>query len=527
MVRLLNVYTISAFVALGGVLFGFDISSISAILDTDQYKNFFGNPLGTRQGLITSAMAAGSLVGALLSSVLGDQLSRKVTIQIGTVFWCIGAAVQSASNGVGMLIAGRAIAGICIGLTSALVPIYQSEIAPRKIRGRVVSFQHLAITCGMTIQYFIEYGCSFIESTAAFRIPWAIQAVPAIILCIGLFWFPRSPRWLASKDRWDEVLTVLAFLRTTKNDINDPLVLAEYREIEDQIRFEREIDSNSLRELLSKKMRRRVLLALAIQMLGQLTGANMLNYYVVYVFRSAGIPNPRLAASFQYVIKIFMTMPAVLWADKWGRRPILFVGAVTMGLWFFVIGGLFMRYGEPDPVLNQPYTWVIINHPAVSRSIQACCYLATATFSTSWGPVSWIYPPEVVPLRIRSISVSLALATNWITNYALGLGVPPLLRSIRWRLFFLFGSFNLAAAVTVWFAAPETKLRTLEEMDEIFEHEEPLWKSFLSWRESNSLDKLAHDIEMGTLRITKVVHVDLSDGHPALDRRPGKLENAE
>ncbi|KAK9311671.1 general substrate transporter [Lipomyces starkeyi] len=504
MVRLLNVYTISAFVALGGVLFGSDISSISAIIGTDQYKNFFGNPLGTRQGLITSAMAAGSLIGALSSSVLADQLSRKVTIQIGTVFWCIGAALQSASNGVGMLISGRAISGICIGLTSSLVPIYQSEIAPRNIRGRVVSFQFLGITSGMMIQYYIEYGCSFIDSTAAFRIPWAIPAIPAIVLFIGLFWFPRSPRWLASKDRWDETLTVLASLRTTKNDINDSLVLAEYREIEDQIRFERERDSNSLRELLSKKMRVRVLLALAIQMLAQLSGATMLNYYIVYVFQSAGVPNPRLAASFQYVIKVFMTMIAILWADKWGRRPILLVGAVTMG---FVV----LRHC----------------HPSVSRSIQACCYLANATFSASWGPVSWIYPPEVVPLRIRSISVSLAFATNWITNYAVGFGVPPLLRSIRWRLFFLFGSFNIAAAVTVWFTAPETKLRTLEEMDEVFEHEQPLWKSFLSWRESNTLDELAHDIEMGTSRITGAVPVDSSDGHRALDKPPGKLENAK
>ncbi|KAK9372293.1 general substrate transporter [Lipomyces chichibuensis] len=527
MVHVLNVYTISAFVALGGLLFGFDISSISGIVDTDQYKNFYGNPLGTTQGLITSAMAGGSLIGALSSSVLGDLLSRKVTIQIGTVFWCIGAALQSASNGIAMLITGRALAGICIGLTSALVPIYQSEIAPRKIRGRVVSFQHFAITCGMTIQYFVEYGCSFIDSTAAFRIPWAIQAVPAIILGIGLFWFPRSPRWLASKDRWDEALKVLAFLRTTKNDINDPLVLAEYREIEDQIRFEREIDSSSLRELISKKMRKRVLLAMAIQMLGQLSGANMLNYYIVYVFQSAGVSNPKLAASFQYLIKVFLTIPAVLWADKWGRRPFLLVGAVIMGFWFFVIGGLFMRYGQPDPVLNQPYTWVIIDHPAVSRTIQACCYLATATFSASWGPVSWIYPPEIVPLRIRSMSVSLALATNWTTNYALGFGVPPLLRSIRWRLFFLFGSFNLLAAVTVWFTAPETKLRTLEEMDEIFEHEKPLWKSFFSFRESNSLDRLAHDIEMEKLGISSVGHTDSSDGRRSFDRLPGKLENGE
>ncbi|KAK9372734.1 general substrate transporter [Lipomyces chichibuensis] len=519
MVRLLNVYTISAFVALGGVLYGFDVSSISGIVDTDQYKNFYNNPLGTRQGLITSAMAAGSIVGALSSSVLGDQLSRKVTIQIGAVFWCIGAALQSASNGVAMLITGRAIAGICVGLTSALVPVYQSEIAPRKIRGRVVSFQSIAITCGMALQYFIEYGCSFIDSTASFRIPWAIQAVPGIILFTGLFWFPRSPRWLASKDQWEEALTVLAFLRTTKKDINDPHVLAEYREIEDQIKSEREIDSSLLRELVSKKMRRRVLLAMAIQLLGQLSGANLLNYYIVYLFQSASVPNPRLAASFQYLIKLLMTMTAVLRADKWGRRPILLVGAVTMGTWFFVIGGLFMRYGEPNPILNQPYTWVVISQPAVTRSIQAFCYLATATYSASWGPIAWVYPPEVVPLRIRSISVSLALATHWITNYALGFGIPPLLRSIRWRLFFVFGSFNFVAAITVWFTAPETKLRTLEEMDEVFEHGKPLWNSFSSFRESNSLDMLARDIEMGTT----VVH-NASYGHAADGRLSGKLE---
>ncbi|KAJ8096549.1 general substrate transporter [Lipomyces tetrasporus] len=222
MVRLLIVYTISTFVVLAGVLFGFDISSISGVVGTDQYRNFFGDPLGTRQGGITSGMAAGSLVGALSSSFL----------------WCIGAATQSASNGVAMLIAGRIVSGVCIGLTSSLVPIYQSEIAPHKIRGRIIVFQTLAITAGIMIQYFIQYGCSFIDSEAAFRIPWAIQAILAIFLIIGLFWLPRSP--------------VLAYLRTGIGDINDPLVLAEYKEIEDQISTEREENSNSYRELFSR-----------------------------------------------------------------------------------------------------------------------------------------------------------------------------------------------------------------------------------------------------------------------------------
>ncbi|KAK9482484.1 general substrate transporter [Lipomyces starkeyi] len=291
MVRLLNVYTISAVAALGGMLFGFDIASMSGVLGTDQYKEYYGNPLGARQGAITSALAAGSLVGALSSSFLGDWLSRKVSIQIGTVLWCIGASLQSASTGVPMLIIGRIIAGLCIGLTSSLVPIYQAEIAPRKIRGRVVALQHSALAWGIMIQYFIQYGCSFLDSQAAFRLPWAIQAVPAIILFTGLFWFPRSPRWLATKDRWDEVLRVLAFLRTPNCDINDPLVLAEYKEIEEQIHAEREEESASYRELFGKKMRKRLLLGMAIQAWSQLTGINLLLYFIVYILESAGISN--------------------------------------------------------------------------------------------------------------------------------------------------------------------------------------------------------------------------------------------
>ncbi|KAK9243443.1 general substrate transporter [Lipomyces tetrasporus] len=504
MVRILNVYTISIFAALGGVLFGFDIASISGVINTDQYKNFYGNPLGVRQGIITASMATGSLVGALSSGVLGDRLSRKGAIQVGTIFWCIGAALQSASIGVGMLVAGRAIAGICVGLTSTLVPIYQSEIAPRKIRGRIVSFQHFAITWGILIQYFIEYGCSFLDSQAAFRLPWAIQAIPAIILFIGLFFLPFSPRWLASRDRWDEALRVLAFLRTTTTDINDPLVLAEYREIEDQLRSEREGASDSLRELFSKALRKRVFLAMVIQMWGQLTGANMLNYYIVYIFDAAGVPNSNFAASILYIIKVVMTLPAIMWCDKWGRRPILLIGALAMGLWLFLIGGVFWQYGEPNSISDQPFTWIVVGNSNATRSIQACCYLAIATFAVAWGPVSWIYPPEIVPLRIRAKSVSLALATNWTTNFGLGFAVPPLFRSISWRVFFIFGSFNIAAFVNVWFAAPETKQHTLEEMDEVFEHGRPPWKSFLNWKETNRLEMLANDIETGTLMIRQL-----------------------
>ncbi|KAK9326351.1 general substrate transporter [Lipomyces orientalis] len=499
MVQLLNVYTISTFVALAGMLFGFDISSISGVVGTDQYKDFFGNPLGTRQGGITGAMAAGSLVGALSSSYLGDKFSRKIAIQCGAIFWCLGAAIQSASNGVPMLIAGRVVSGLCIGLTSSLVPIYQSEIAPRKIRGRIVVFQMFAITWGIMIQYFIQYGCSFIDSEASFRIPWAIQAVPAIFLIIGLFWLPRSPRWLASVDRWDEALRVLAFLRSAVGDINDPLVLAEYKEIEDQIRTEREESSNSFRELFSRKIRGRLFLSMAIQMWSQLSGMNVMMYYIVYVLKSAGVGNTTLASSIQYIINMVMTIPCLIWIDQWGRRPSLLIGAIFMSIWFFVIGSVLLQYGQPNPVANQPYTWVILENTAASKTILAASYLAVATFAVAWAPISWIYPPEVAPIRVRAKSVALATSANWATNFALGFAVPPLLRSIKWGMFFLFAGFNIGAFINVLVALPETKQRTLEEMDEIFEHGKPLWKSFTGVGDTNKLDRLAREIELGLL----------------------------
>ncbi|KAK9327299.1 general substrate transporter [Lipomyces starkeyi] len=319
MVRLLNVYTISSFVALGGVLYGFDVASMSGIVGTHQYKAYYGNPLGATQGCITGAIAAGSLVGALCSAVLGDWMSRKVAIQLGTIAWCVGASLQAASNGVALLIMGRIVAGFCIGVTSALIPIYQSEIAPRKIRGRIVSLQHFAICLGILIQYFVQYGCSFLDSQAVFRLPWALQTMPAILLFIGLFWLPRSPRWLASKDRWDEVL-------------------------------------------------------------------------------------------------------------------------------------------------------------------------------------QWIYPPEIVPLRIRAKTVSFSTATNWVTSFALSVALPPLLRAIRWHVFVIFGCLNVAAFIHVWFVLPETKQRTLEEMDEIFEHGDPAWRSFTGLRYKTShLDTLAREIEQDKL----------------------------
>jgi sugar porter (SP) family MFS transporter len=311
---------ICGFAAIGGGLFGFDISSMSGVLGTPAYKNYFNYPSRTRQGGITASMPAGSLVGALCSSFLADRLSRRTAIQIAALVWIVGAIFQAASNGVPLLCVGRVVGGWAIGVCSAIVPVYQSEIAPKNIRGRVVSLQQWAITWGILIQYFIQYGSSFIDggvnnpnqSSSAFRIPWGIQAVPGAILFIGLFFFPKSPRWLASKDRWEEALSVLAHLHGG-GDLNHPKVLAEYKEIEEALRFEREQAETSFGALMKPRIVKRVILGMSIQMWSQLCGMNIMMYYIVFIMRGAGIADELLTASIQYIINVAMVGRSHVW----------------------------------------------------------------------------------------------------------------------------------------------------------------------------------------------------------------------
>ncbi|KAF2500236.1 MFS sugar transporter-like protein [Lophium mytilinum] len=501
-----NIYAICAFAAIGGGLFGFDISSMSGVLGTNAYKNYFGNPAGYRQGGITASMPAGSLVGALASSFIADKLSRRTAIQIAAIIWIIGATLQTASNGIALLCIGRVVAGLCVGIASAIVPVYQAEIAPKEIRGRVVTLQQWAITWGILIQYFIQYGASFVDGgpkapnqgTAAFRIPWGIQIVPAFILFVGMFFLPRSPRWLASKDRWEEAIQVLAHLHGG-GDVNNPKVLAEYHEIEEALRFEREEAVSSYRALVAPRMFKRVILGMSIQMWSQLCGMNIMMYYIVYIMEGAGIANELLTSSIQYIINVALTLPAILYLDKFGRRPALLCGSFGMMTFLFISGALQASYGMPNPdKSNKAITWIVQDHQSVSKGIVACSYLFVATFATTWGPTSWTYPSEIFPSKIRAKAVSLATASNWAWNCALAFGVPPLLQNINWKMYMIFATFNGLALIHMFLTAPETKGKTLEEMDEVFDSGIPAWRGV---KKGSRLDELQSRIETGELKV--------------------------
>ncbi|KAM7201584.1 hypothetical protein V8F20_004812 [Naviculisporaceae sp. PSN 640] len=504
-----NVYFICAFAAIGGGLFGFDISSMSGVLGTTAYKNYFGNPISYRQGAITASMPAGSLVGSLFSSFLADRYSRKVALQISCLLWIIGSILMAAAQNIPMLCIGRVICGLCVGIASSVVPIYQSEIAPKEIRGRVVSLQQWAITWGILIQYFIQFGAAQIgggpedpdQPAAAFRIPWGVQMVPAFILLIGLFCCPYSPRWLASKDRWEEALVVLAALHG-KGDINHPKVLAQYQEIEEALRIEREQSTTSFKALVEPRMLKRVALGMSIQMWSQLCGMNIMMYYIVYIMATAKIASPLATASIQYVINVVMTLPAIIFLDKWGRRYSLILGSFGMMTWLFISGALQQYYGRANTddirtADTSDITWVVINNKPVSSAIVACSYLFVATFATTWGPVSWTYPSEIFPSKVRAKAVSLSTAANWFWNMVLAFAVPPLLWNISYKMYYIFAAFNGAAFIHMTLMAPETKGYTLEEMDEVFDSGLPAWKR----KKTSRLEELERAIETGQVKV--------------------------
>ncbi|KIL54556.1 hypothetical protein M378DRAFT_168849 [Amanita muscaria Koide BX008] len=442
---------------------------MSGVLNNDAYLNTFQNPDPGAQGAIVAAMPAGSFIGALAVMQLADRIGRRKTIILSGIIWVIGSILQCASVNRGMLVVGRIISGLSVGLASAVVPIYQSEITAPSIRGRMVSLQQWSITWGILIQYFIQFGCSYINGAASFRIPWGLQMIPAIILSLGMIVFPESPRWLFDKGHEEEALQVLADLHG-KGDKHNELVQLEYEEIKQQVYYEREEGAKSYLDLLKPGNPRRVFLGSALQMWSQLSGMNIMMYYIVYVFQGAGLTGRRadlIASSVQYVLNVAFTVPAIIYIDKWGRRPMLLAGTLLMGFFLYLVGGLQGRFGQWGTVGGSS-VWVINDNPAATKAIIVCSYFFVCSFAITMGPVSWTYPAELYSLKIRGKAVSLATLTNWAFNTALAFAVPPGLATIAWRTYFIFGTFNFAAFIHIFFMYPETVGRTLEEIEDIF-----------------------------------------------------------
>lgn len=288
-----------------------------------------------------------------------------------------------------MMVVARAIAGLGIGVLSMVVPLYQSELAPKHIRGRLISLQQLMITVGLMVSFWAGAGCEHFDNDAQFRVPLGIQIVPGIVLMIGAFFLPYSPRWLMNQGRDDEALEVLAMLHAD-NDKNDPYVQSEFEEMKEQIHFERNHAAKSYAELFKGTIRRRLVLGILIQVFQQFTGINSIMYYAPTIFQQAGINATSatlIASGVNGVLNMLATIPAVLFLDKLGRRMTLMSGAIFMGsamiLCGAVMGGTARIYYDPATDAN------VVDMSGNTHASYFCIvmiYFFVAGFAYSWGP---------------------------------------------------------------------------------------------------------------------------------------------
>ncbi|KFZ04294.1 hypothetical protein V502_10258, partial [Pseudogymnoascus sp. VKM F-4520 (FW-2644)] len=270
------------FLAIGGFLFGYDSGVVTSTIGQPNFIQYFGAPDAATTGVIVSGFAGGAVIGAASVSWLGDSLGRKKTIFVGGCISTLGCSLQAGAVTVGMLIAGRVIAGISIGILSAIVPMYCSEIAEADYRGALSGLLHWMLSWGFLFAQWIGYGCNFIDGSFQWRFPLAFQVIPGLILVIGVWFLQESPRWLMEKDRFDEAREALRKLHGNGN--NDEYLELEYREIHDTIVAEKTVAVRSWKGLISKPAwRKRLLLGCGIQAFGQLSGINVINYYGVAI----------------------------------------------------------------------------------------------------------------------------------------------------------------------------------------------------------------------------------------------------
>jgi len=484
--KLYNVYLVCCISTISGMMFGVDISSISAFIGTDQYKKYFHNPNSSIQGFITSAMALGSFFGSLACSFVSEPLGRRISLLFCAFFWCVGAAIQSSSQNRAQLIIGRFISGFGVGFGSTVAPVYGSELAPRKIRGFIGGLFQFSVTVGILIMFYVSYGLHFINGVGSFRVAWGLQIIFGLILFFGVFLLPESPRWLAKHGYWDEAEDVVAKIQA-HNDKTNLDVQIEVSEIKDQILVDEASKNVTYATLFNKKYCLRTVTAIFAQIWQQLTGMNVMMYYIVYIFQMAGYTgNSNLvASSIQYVLNTCMTVPALFLLDRIGRRPVLMTGAILMMIFQFCVAGILGGCSKPVSSVDGDSTIRIEipkSNSSAAKAVIAMCYLFVCSFACTWGVGIWLYCSEIWgDNAIRQRGAALSTAANWILNFAIAMYTPSSFKNITWKTYCIYATFCACMFIHVLFYFPETKGKRLEEVAQMWDEHIPAWKS-ASWK---------------------------------------------
>ncbi|MFV0555299.1 MAG: D-xylose transporter XylE [Mangrovibacterium sp.] len=453
----LYIFGITLVATIGGLLFGYDTAVISGAEKSVQA--FLIEPLGLSSfvhGITTSSALIGCIIGGALSGVLSSKFGRKHSLMIAAALFFLSALGSGApeflffEKGVptmGLLYMFnfyRVIGGIGVGLASAVCPMYIGEIAPADIRGRLVSFNQFAIIFGMLVVYFVNWGIAsgqpieWINEIGWRRMFWS-EAIPAGLFGILLFLVPRSPRYLAMINKDDEAKGILAKINGAAN--------AE--------RIYQEIKASTARTPENAKLfsygKKVIIIGVLVCIFQQFVGINVALYYAPRIFESMGAAkdSSMMQTIVMGLVNVVFTVIAILTVDKFGRKPLLMIGSVGMTIGMFAIGTLsFMN--------------------VIGMGTLVFMIIYTASFMMSWGPVCWVLVSELFPNAIRGKAVAIAVAAQWAANFLISSTFPAMAEISTGGTYCFYGLMSLLSFIFVWKMVPETKGKTLEEMEELY-----------------------------------------------------------
>ena len=428
------------FGALGGVLFGYDTGVIAgAIL-------FINEDLGLSpftSGLVVSSLLVGAMIGAAFAGPIADATGRRKLVLVAAIIFAVGAIGAALATSAGLLILFRFVLGLAVGAASLIVPLYLAEVAPTEIRGAVASLNQLMIVTGILVAYIAN---SALAGAEAWRWMIALAVIPSLLLFLGMLFMPETPRWLVSKDRDEEAREVL---RRTRDETAVEAEMSDIKRVEGQ-------EEGGLGELLASWVRPALLVGMGLAIFQQIIGINTIIYYAPTTLTNVGFGNSAaiLANAGIGVINVTMTLVAIRFIDRVGRKPLLLLGAAGMALSLAILGLTSLLLPEPSGV------------SLVGIITLVCLALFIAAFAVSWGPIVWVMLGEIFPLKVRGSAMAVATVLLWGANFVVSLSFPVLLEAlgIGW-LFLGYSLIGLAALFFVRSFVTETKGRSLEKIE--------------------------------------------------------------
>ncbi|WP_181347401.1 D-xylose transporter XylE [Thalassobacillus sp. CUG 92003] len=436
---------------LGGLLFGYDTAVISGAEGSLQTYFADGQLSSLVHGLTVSSALIGCIIGGLLSGFFASKVGRKRTLILSAVLF-LASALGSAYPEVLFFTAGeptygllftfnlyRIIGGIGVGLASAVAPMYIGEVAPSEIRGRMVSLNQFAIIFGMLVVYFVNWGIARGQTEAwvnetGWRLMFASEAIPALLFLLLLFTVPETPRFLASQQKQNEALKVL------KRIYDETMAKATLYEINQSFDTKRG-------KLLSFGVSI-VVVGILLSVFQQFVGINVALYYAPRIFESMGAA--RDASMFQTIImglvNVIFTVIAILTVDKFGRKPLLIIGSIGMTIGMFGVASLAFA-------------------GSIGIATLVFIIIYTASFMMSWGPIVWVLISEIFPNKIRGKAVAIAVAAQWAANYFISSTYPMMMEFSGGLTYSFYGVMSILSGLFVWKFVPETKGKSLEQLE--------------------------------------------------------------